>query len=101
MKGSQAPHEKLNDEEIKVILELIQSHYELAMDLTDTYREKMDEYKENHERLMTKLFKHYFPERFKICTISMGELSDLFSKSYSDNFVGETMKMTREEIEND
>jgi hypothetical protein len=31
----------------------------------------------------------------------MGELSDLFSKSYSNDFVGGTMKMTREGIENE
>ena len=43
MEIKSAPHEKLTDEQIKCKLELLQAYYECIMD-------KIDAYKEDHER---------------------------------------------------
>ena len=44
--------------------------------------------------LMTELMKHFFPERFSIATVTMQDMSELFTKAYHDkmNFTGETMQ---------
>lgn len=91
MKFSPAPHEKLEQSDIAGMLEVLQSNYEIMTDC-------MDAYKEVHERLMTRLHKHFFPERFHVGEVSIGEMSEMFSKAYPDVASGGIFKMTRSEV---
>jgi len=73
MKSYPAPHEKLTEEQIKdIIIGLESIHRNMSM--------QMKIYMEMFEENISKLTHHYFPERFSIAEVSMGELTEMFSK---------------------
>lgn len=94
MKSSPAPHEKLTEEQIKdIIIRLESIHHNMSM--------QMKIYMEMFEENISKLTHHYFPERFSIAEVSMGELTEIFSKSYGndfDKFMSPPRRMTRPEV---
>lgn len=77
MKTYKAPHEKLTDEELKDVFNVLENNHRVM-------KENLSSYIEVHDNYMNKLAHHLFPDRFSIGEVSMGELSDIFIKAYPE-----------------
>ena len=90
MKVYPSPHEKLTEEEIKnIIIDLEHIHNNMSM--------QMKTYMELFEENISKLNHHFFPERFSIAKVTVGELSEIMEKAYgSFSLASETRRMTRQ-----
>lgn len=93
MKTRPHPHEKLTDDEVKEMFHMLERNH-------DMMKECFNAYIEVHSKYMDKLAHHFFPERFSIGEVSMGELSDMFAKAYPSFSSGEVLNMKKAD-END
>lgn len=91
-KRQQAPHEKMTEDEIKeTICDLLVEVHELKESILEQI-ETMDAY-------ITKLKKHFCPEKFTLVSVPMGFLTEQFANHYGegmrDLLCTETTRMER------
>ena len=96
MKSYPQPHQKLTEEQVKEFIHMLEENHNMMRDCFNAYVEC-------HSKYIQKLNEHFFPERFSICEVSMGEMTEMFSKAYPDPFssASESRRMKRPEVNNE
>jgi hypothetical protein len=85
----------LTEEEVKEFIHMIEENHNMMRDCFNTYVEC-------HSKYIQKLNEHFFPGRFTICEVSMGDLNEMMEKSYgSFSFASELRRMTRPEVKDE
>ena len=89
MKTYPQPHKKLTNEEVKEMFHMLEKNH-------DMMKECFNAYVEVHSKYMQKLAEHFFPERFSICEVTMGDLNEMMEKAYGGfSFASEARRMER------
>jgi hypothetical protein len=88
------PHEKLTDEEVKdLVSELVIKNFELRSEVDDKLAEI--------GLILTKLKRHFCPEKFQQVSVSGAELSELMMNTYGNMNMGNPIRMKKLEVEDD
>lgn len=85
MEKYQAPHEKLNEEEIKLEIEkLLSNHFKFRnrRESSDWEINDFDQFMKNQEESIFKLRHHFSPEKTSIMKITLGELTNMMKEYY-------------------
>jgi len=89
METRQAPHQKLEEQEIKdLICSLVTESYELRIKFNEI------------ELKLNSLKRHFCPEKFQEVKVPMAALSDLMREGYSGLNLSQPSRMTRPEETN-
>ena len=95
MKSYPQPHKKLTEEEVKEFIHMLEENHNMMKDCFDAYVEC-------HSKFMNKLNEHFFPERFTICEVTMGDLNGMMEKAYAGfSFASEPRRMKRPEVKDE
>lgn len=88
MESRQAPHQMLEEKEIKDIICLLVVQ---SKELRDEVNSKLQEIDE----ALNKLKRHFCPEKFQEVKVPMSTLSEMMSQGYKDMNLGAPMRISR------